>query len=112
MQHVKPYLWLNLITFFAIIENLFNYLENIFNNPHRKKYAMEKFQDLKMGASSFNDFYSEFIYLALDLKYTSKILIYEFKYKLPSCFQNQLNFRVKLPTFISALAKHYLSIYN
>lgn len=35
-----------------------------------------------MGISSFNDFYSEFIRLALDLEYMSKILIREFKYKL------------------------------
>ena len=43
-------------------------MEDIFGNSHWKKYAMEKFQDLKMGASSFNDFYSEFIHLAWDLK--------------------------------------------
>ena len=35
---------------------------------------MEKFQDLKMGTSLFNDFYSEFICLASNLEYTSEML--------------------------------------
>ncbi len=65
-----------------------------------------------MGTSSFNNIYSEFIRLALDLKYTSKILIREFKHKLTFRFQDQLNSRVKLPTSISALAKQCLSIYE
>ena len=43
---------------------------------------MEKFQELKMGASSFSDFYSKFIQLASDLEYTSEMLIQEFKHKL------------------------------
>ena len=75
LQHLEPCLQLNLITLFATIEDLFNYLEDIFANPHWKDHAMEKFRDLKMGARSFNDFYSEFIRLALELEYTSKMLI-------------------------------------
>lgn len=47
-----------------------------------KKYVMEKFQELKMGTSFFGDFYSEFYWLASDLKYTSKMFIQEFKHKL------------------------------
>ncbi len=43
---------------------------------------MEKFQELKMGASLFSDFYSEFIRLASDLEYTLEMLIREFKHKL------------------------------
>ena len=36
---------------------------------------MEKFRDLKIGIRLFNNFYSEFIYLALELEYTSEMLI-------------------------------------
>ena len=36
---------------------------------------MEKFRELKMGASSFSDFQSKFIRLALDLEYTLEMLI-------------------------------------
>ena len=43
---------------------------------------MEKFRELKMGASLFNDFYSEFIQLASNLEYISKMLIRKFKHKL------------------------------
>ena len=65
-----------------------------------------------MDASSFNDFYSEFIRLASDLKYTSEMLIWEFKYKLTPCLQDRLNSGVKFPTSILALAKRCLSIYK
>ena len=109
---MEPYLRLNLITLFAIIENLFNQLKDIFSNLYQKKYTIEKFQDLKMGASSFNDFYSEFIYLALDLKYIMEMLIWKFKYKLITHLQDWLNSGIALPTFISALAKRCLSIYE
>lgn len=85
LQHLEPYLRLNLITFFTIIENLFNHLKNIFGNSHEKKHAIEKFQNLKIGFSSFKNFYSEFIYLASDLEYISEIFIKEFKYKLTLC---------------------------
>ena len=61
LQHLEPYLQLNSITLFTSIDNLFNHLKNIFGNPHRKKHVMEKFRELKMGASLFNDFYSKFI---------------------------------------------------
>ncbi len=73
---------------------------------------MENFRDLKMGTSSFNDFYSEFIRLASDLEYTSEMLIREFKHKLTPRLQDRLNSGVKLPNSISALAKQYLSIYE
>ncbi len=73
---------------------------------------MEKFRELKMGTSSFTDFYSEFIRLASDLEYTSEILIQEFMYKLMSRLQDRLNSGVELPTLISALAKRCLSIYE
>ena len=75
LQHLEPCLRLNLITPFATIKDLFNHLKDIFGNPHWKEYAMEKFRDLKMGACSFNDFYSEFIHLASELEYTSEMLI-------------------------------------
>lgn len=60
---------------FAFIKNLFNYLEDIFDNFHQKNHVIEKFWNLKIGISSFNDFYSKFIYLALNLEYMSKIFI-------------------------------------
>ncbi len=41
-----------------------------------------------MGASSFSNFYSEFIRLALDLEYTSEMFIQEFKYKLTPRLQD------------------------
>ena len=73
---------------------------------------MEKFQELKMEASSFSDFYSNFIRLASDLEYTSEMLIRKFKHKLTPRLQDRLNSGVELPTSISALAKRCLSIYE
>lgn len=64
---------------------------------------MEKFRDLKMGASSFNYFYSEFVCLASNLEYTSK---------LTPRLQDRLDSGVELPTSISALAKRCLCIYE
>ncbi len=61
LQHLEPCLRLNFITPFTTIDDLFNHLEDIFGNPHRKEHAIEKFRKLKMGTSSFTDFYSEFI---------------------------------------------------
>ena len=49
---------------------------------------MEKFRELKMEASSFSDFYSEFIRLASDLEYTLEMLIQEFKHKLTPRLQD------------------------
>ncbi len=82
LQHLEPCLRLNSITPFTTIDNLFNHFENIFGNPYWKKYIMEKFRKLKIGTSSFTDFYSEFIRLASNLEYTSKMFIREFKHKL------------------------------
>lgn len=59
-----------------------------------------------MGTSSFSNLYFEFIQLAFDLEYTSKMLIRKFKYKLT------LNSEVKFPILISALFKWCLSIYK
>ena len=84
-------LCVNSITFFATIEDVFNYLKDFFSNPHQKEYAMEKFQKLKMEASLFSDFYSEFTRLAFDLDYTSEMFIQEFKYKLTLRLQDFLN---------------------
>lgn len=68
MQYQELCLQLNLVTLFATIEDLFNYLEDIFSNLYWKKYVMEKFRDLKMSTSSLNKFYSEFICLLLNLE--------------------------------------------
>ena len=73
---------------------------------------MQKFQELKMGASLFGDFYFEFIQLVSDLEYTSEMFIREFKHKLTSQLQDRLNSGIKLPSTIFALAKRCLSIYE
>ncbi len=73
---------------------------------------MDKFQELKMGASLFSDFYSKFIRLASDLEYTLEMLIREIKHKLMPCLQDRLNSGIELPKTISALAKRCLSIYE
>ena len=65
-----------------------------------------------MGASLFSNFYSKFIQLAFDLKYTLKMLIQKFKHKLMLQLQNWLNSSIELLSIISALAKHGLSIYK
>lgn len=65
-----------------------------------------------MGTSSFNDVYFEFVYLAFDQKYMSKMLIWEFKYKLMPHLLDWLNSKIELLTSISALAKHGLFIYK
>ena len=63
---------------------------------------MEKFQDLKIDARSFNNFYLEFIHLALELEYIFEMFVQEFKYKLTSCLQDQLNSRNEFRPLISA----------
>lgn len=47
LQYLKPYLQLNLITFFAIIENLFNYLKDIFGDFYQKKRCYNKVETWK-----------------------------------------------------------------
>ena len=105
MQHLELYLYINSITTFSTIEDLFNYLEDIFDNSYQKKYALEKFSKLKIGASSFTNFYSTFIWLAFDLEYTSEMFISEFKYMLITWLEDWLNYRLELSTSILALAK-------
>ena len=61
LQHLEPCLRLNSITLFTTIDDLFNHLKDIFGNSHQKEQTMEKFRELKMRASSFSNFYSEFI---------------------------------------------------
>ena len=39
---------------------------------------MDKFQELKIEANLFTDFYSKFIQLAFDFECISKMLIWEF----------------------------------
>ena len=112
MQHLKPCLQLNSITSLATIKDLFNYPENIFGNLNRKDHTMEKFPDLKMGVRSLNNFYSELIRLALELEYTSEILIREFKYKLTLRLKDQLNSDIEFLSSILVLAKYCLSIYE
>lgn len=49
LQHLEPCLQLNFITPFTTINDVLNYLENIFGNPHQKKYVIEKFSIIKNG---------------------------------------------------------------
>ena len=50
--------------------------------------------------------------MAFDLEYTLEILIREFKHKLTLQLQDRLNSGIELPSTISVLAKHCLSIYE
>lgn len=75
LQYLELCIYINMIIFFATIVDLFNHLKNIFNNPYWKKHAIKKFHELKIGANFFINFYSKFIYFALDLKYILEILI-------------------------------------
>ena len=43
------------------INDLFNYLKDIFGNLNQQKDLMEEFQELNMRASTLDDFFSEFI---------------------------------------------------
>ena len=110
LQYLEIYLQLNSITLLTTINNLFNYLKDIFGNLHWKKHAIEKFQELKMEASLSSNFYSKFIWLTSDLEYTSEILIWEFKHKSTPRLKDQLNSDIKLPSIISTLAKYCFSI--
>lgn len=47
---------MNSITFFIIIENLFNYSEQIFDNLDKQKYTMAKFRKLKMKTNILRSF--------------------------------------------------------
>ena len=112
LKHLEPCLRLNFITFFTTNNNLFNHLEDIFGNPVWKKNTVQKFRELKIGASLFSDFYPEFIWLASDLEYTLKMLISKFKHKLTSQLQDRLNSDIELLSTISALIKRCLSSYE
>lgn len=65
-----------------------------------------------METTLFNNFYSEFIQLVSDLKYTSEMLIQKFKHKLLPWLQNQLNSGIELSMSISVLAKRCFLIYE
>lgn len=75
LQYLEACLLPNFIIFFTTIDDLFNNFKDIFSNSHEKKHVIDKFQELKIGTNSFIDFYSKFICVASDLKYTSEIVI-------------------------------------
>lgn len=112
LQYLKPCFRLKSTTSFTIINDLFNYLKDIFDDSYRIKYVIENFWELKMGASFFSDFYTEFIRLTSDLEYISEILIWQFIQKLISQLQDSLDSGIKLPNTVSILAKWYLNIYE
>lgn len=73
-------------------------------------FIIEKYWELKIGISSFSDFYSGFVWPVFIFEYISEIFIKKFKYKLISQIQNQLNFGIELSILISTLAIYYLLI--
>lgn len=111
LQYQEFGLYKNEITTFAIIKNLFNYLQDIFSNFYERKFFMKKFLKLKKEASGLNDFYSKFIWLASDVKYTSQIVIQKLKHELILCLQGRSNSKIEVSTRISKLINVCLSIY-
>lgn len=111
LKYLELWLWLNSITSFTIINELLNYLEDIFGNFYWKKHAIKKFQGLKMRATLFIDFCSKFILLASDLEYTSEKVIWKFNHKVSSRLQDQLHSNIELSSTISLIEKSCLSIY-
>lgn len=47
---------LNFISFFIIINNLFNYFKDIFSNFYQNQLAMKKVSELNIRASLFDNF--------------------------------------------------------
>ena len=110
--YLESCLYVNSITFFAIIKDLFNHLKVIFDNSYWIEHAIKKFRELKINAGLFSNFFSKFIWRASDLKYRSEIFLLKFKHKSTPRLQDCLNSRVEFPTSISALVKRFLSIYK
>lgn len=44
LQYYETYLQFNFITFFTIINNLFNHFKDIFGYSYPKEYAIEKYK--------------------------------------------------------------------
>ena len=60
---------------FETVDILFIKLKEVYGNPYYKNHIIEKFKELKIGTKSFNTFYSEFIKLAVKLKFKKKDII-------------------------------------
>lgn len=73
---------------------------------------MEKFRKLKMGSGFFNAFYSKFIKLVAELKFTKEMLLQEFMHKLSPHMQDQMNFGLEYPDNIKDLMVHCQEIYD
>lgn len=112
LQHLEAYLQCNSLESFYTVEDLFTRLQNLFGDPHRKEHAIKNFRDLKMGGSSFKDFYREFIRLAPDMDFTSEMLIHEFLKKISPTLRARLNDEIKLPDNFQDLGKRCLDIYE
>lgn len=56
LQDLKLCQGVNLIISFALIQDLFNYLEDILGNFYQKKQAIEKFWDVKIKSSLLENF--------------------------------------------------------
>lgn len=110
LQHLEAYLQSNSLESFHTVEDLFNHLQNVFGDPHRKENAIKSFRDLKMGGSSFKDFYRDFIRLAPDMDFTSEMLVLEFLKKINPTLLIRLYEDIKLPDNIQDLGKRCLDI--
>ena len=82
LEHLQLHLRADSLIPFETVDNLFTKLEEVYDDPHCKKHAMEKFKELKIGLGSFNTFYSEFIKLTAKLEFTKEMLLQEFMHKL------------------------------
>ena len=111
-EHLKSHLYADSLILFEIVDNLFTKLEKVYGDPHCKEHAIEKSRELKMGSSSFNAFYLEFIKLAAKLEFIKEILLWEFMHKLSPCMQDQMNSRLEYPDNIKDLAPRCQKIYD
>ena len=112
LEHLQPYFHIDSLIPFKTVDNLFTKLEEVYDNPHYKKYAMEKFKKLKMGLGFFNTFYSEFIKLVVKLEFIKEMLLQKFMHKLFPRMQDQINFRLEYQNNIKDLAACCQKIYD
>lgn len=100
------------MTFFIIINDLFNRLQDIFGDFYQKEHGIEIFWEMKIRASLLSNFYFEIIWLVFDFEYTSKVPIPKFKHNLISWLHDQLNSEIELSSTIFILAKYSLNIFE
>ena len=112
LEYLQPHLRANSFISFKIVDDLLIKLKKVYSNFYCQKYIIKKFRKLKISLKFFNVFYSKFIKLAAELKFTKEILLQEFMHKLSFCMQDQINFRLKYLDNIKDLILHCQKIYN